>query len=403
MTDVVRLGDLATLIESGFACGKSKLVEIGLPHLRPFNIGVRGDIDSSEIYRVPPDLVPVSKSILQSGDILFNNTNSRDLVGKLAYVEADVRAGFSNHITRVRLDRSRCEPQFAAYYLLRLWSLGYFRDWSTQWVNQAAFGPRLLANVLIPLPSFDEQRRIVEILNGAARIERLRTQAADRLRELIKALFIKMFSDQAARSQHWPVATIERLLARRRGSIRSGPFGSQLRHSEFTDQGVPVLGIDNVVANRFLWAKPRHVPPEKYANFSRYRVFPGDVIITIMGTTGRVCVAPDDLPECMSTKHLCVLTLDRSLVEPLFVWGALLFDDNVRAQTRVHGQGQIMEGWNLTIVKRLRLRIPPIEIQRSFARTMVRIMALENIVLESSDTASDLRASLMARLLGDCP
>ena len=195
------------------------------------------------------------------------------------------------------------------------------------------------------------------------------------------------------------MATVEQLLANKRGSIRTGPFGSQLKHSEFTDQGVPVLGIDNVVANKFLWAKPRYIPPEKYAKFTRYRVSPGDVIVTIMGTTGRVCVAPDDLPECMSTKHLCVLTLDRSLVEPLFVWGALLFDDHVRAQTRVQGQGQIMEGWNLTIVKRLQLRIPPIDIQQSFTRIMTRVMTLDAIVSTSSDAASTLSTSLMADLL----
>ena len=273
------------------------------------------------------------------------------------------------------------------------------------WIRpaSASAGDKLatLKTAKVPLPPLDEQRRIAHILNRAARIERLRTQANDCLREFISALFIKMFGDQKARSQDWPIVTIEQLLASSRGSIRTGPFGSQLKHSEFTDQGVPVLGIDNVVANQFLWTKPRHIPPEKYANFSRYRVFPGDVIITIMGTTGRVCVAPDDLPECMSTKHLWVLTLDRSLVEPFFVWGALLFDDSVRAQTRVQSQGQIMEGWNLTIVKRLQLRIPPIDIQRSFARIVARTMALGEIVSSSSTAASAISASLMADLLGD--
>ena len=256
-----------------------------------------------------------------------------------------------------------------------------------------------LMSMRVSVPPLDEQRRVADILNRTARIERLRTQLIDRQREFVPALFIKMFGDQEARSQHWPVATVEQLLANKRGSIRTGPFGSQLKHSEFTDQGVPVLGIDNMVANKFLWAKPRYIPPEKYAKFTRYRVFPGDVIVTIMGTTGRVCVAPDDLPECMSTKHLCVLTLDRSLVEPLFVWGALLFDDNVRAQTRVQGQGQIMEGWNLTIVKRLQLRIPPIDIQQSFTRIMTRVMTLDAIVATSSDAASTLSTSLMADLL----
>ena len=264
---------------------------------------------------------------------------------------------------------------------------------------------KALMSMPVPFPSFDEQRRIANVLNRVARLERLRTQAASLLREFISTLFISMFGAHEALSQDWPVATVEQLLASKRGAIRTGPFGSQLKHSEFTGQGVPILGIDNVVTNRFLWTKPRYIPPEKYANFLRYRVFPGDVIVTIMGTTGRVCVAPDDLPECMSTKHLCVLTLDRSLVEPLFVWGALLFDENVRAQTRVQGQGQIMEGWNLTIVKRLQLRIPPIDIQRSFARIVARTMTLGEIVSSSSNAASALSASLMADLLGDtaCP
>ena len=298
------------------------------------------------------------------------------------------------------LPREGVDRDFLAY-LLR-------RNETVDFVTASVTGTRMprtdmnaLMSMRVPVPPLDEQRRVADILNRTARIERLRTQLIDRQREFVPALFIKMFGDQEARSQHWPVATVEQLLANKRGSIRTGPFGSQLKHSEFTDQGVPVLGIDNVVANKFLWAKPRYIPPQKYAKFTRYRVFPGDVIVTIMGTTGRVCVAPDDLPECMSTKHLCVLTLDRSVVEPLFVWGALLFDDNVRAQTRVQGQGQIMEGWNLTIVKRLQLRIPPIGIQRSFAHIVARNMALGEIVSSSSNAASALSASLMADLLGD--
>ena len=102
---------------------------------------------------------------------------------------------------------------------------------------------------------------------------------------------------------------------------RSEPFGSQLKHAEFTEEGIPVLYIDNVVSNKFPWAKPRYITPEKYTSFLRCRVFPGDVIVTIMGTTGRVCAMPDDLPECMSTKRLCVFTLDRVRADPFIVGG----------------------------------------------------------------------------------
>ena len=296
------------------------------------------------------------------------------------------------------LPRKGVDREFVAYLLRRAETVEYVMA-SVTGARMPRTDMKALMSLPVPLPPLDEQRRIVDILNRAAKIDRLRAQAQERLWEFIPALFVKMFGDQEVRSQHWPIATIEQILASQRGTIRTGPFGSQLKHSEFTDEGVPVLGIDNVVTNRFRWTKPRCIPREKYMNFSRYRVFPGDVIVTIMGTTGRVCVAPDDLPECMSTKHLCVLTLDHSVVEPLFVWGTLLFDDSVRAQTQVKGQGQIMEGWNLTIVKRLKLRIPPLDLQRSFTRSVSRAMSLEETITTSSNAASALGAPLMSDLL----
>ena len=269
-------------------------------------------------------------------------------------------------------------------------------------VGQQRVPKSFMESVPIPLPSLNEQRRLVRILNRVMHIESLCMQASEHLCGFTSALFLSMFSVQKGQSRKWPVATVEQLLSSKRGSIRTGPFGSQLKHSEFTTQGAPVLGIDNVVANRFLWATPRCIPPEKYAKFSRYRVFPGDVIVTIMGTTGRVCVAPDDLPESMSTKHLCVLTLNRSLVDPVFVWGALLFDESVRAQTRVQGRGQIMEGWNLRIVKNLQLYIPPLDLQRKFRDFATRTMTLQNIVSTTTDTASRLKASVMDGFLQHC-
>ena len=145
-----------------------------------------------------------------------------------------------------------------------------------------------------------EQRRIAAILDKADAIRRKRRESIRLADDLVRGAVLILLGEAPDHR-----ISIDNLLADQPNSIRTGPFGSQLLHSEFTESGIPVLGIDNAVTNRFRWAERRYVSEEKYKELSRYTVLPGDVIITIMGTTGRVCVAPDDLAP-VSYTHLDV-------------------------------------------------------------------------------------------------
>ena len=58
-----------------------------------------------------------------------------------------------------------------------------------------------------------------------------------------------------------------------------------------------------------------------------------------------------------------------------------------------------MEGWNLSIVKRLQIRVPPLSRQRSFCKVVARALAMEGTASNSADTAFALSSSLMNCLL----
>lgn len=251
-----------------------------------------------------------------------------------------------------------------------------------------------LARIRIPLPPLSEQQQIVEILQEAEEIRRLRAEAEAKTAELIPAIYYKTFLSSNQRSS-WEKSSVAGIAADQDNSIRTGPFGSDLLHSEFVDAGIPVLGIDNAVANRFRWSERRYIDLNKFSDLERFRVYPGDVMITIMGTVGRVAIAPPDLPEAISTKHLCVITPNKEKILPSFLWATLLYDPSVRAQTKAVGKGAIMEGWNSKIIRSLKFPLPPLSLQREFEAQVQAVLDIENSLLAIS-LGTLLNASLSA-------
>jgi type I restriction enzyme S subunit len=164
---VITIGEIAESINPGFPSGRHNQEGKGVPHLRPMNISRNGEIDLSQVkYVETKEYHP-----LCSGDVLFNNTNSTELVGKTTYIAKDTNWAYSNHMTRIRLKRDIAFPAWVAMALHFNYLIGFFKLNCRHHVNQASINSSYLANkVSIPLPPLPEQERIV------ARIEELFTQ-----------------------------------------------------------------------------------------------------------------------------------------------------------------------------------------------------------------------------------
>ncbi|MBM2323034.1 MULTISPECIES: restriction endonuclease subunit S [Marivita] len=241
----------------------------------------------------------------------------------------------------------------------------------------------------IPLPPLEEQLRIAGILDAADALRRRRREALALLDTLPGAIFAEMFGDRP----DLPTAKIDDVIV----NGRTGPFGSQLLKSEFVESGIPVLGIDNVVTNKFVEETPRFITQEKYKALQRYTVIPGDVLITIMGTCGRCAVVPSDVQTMVNTKHLCCLTPDKDRVDSEFLRAAFLFDDDVHRQLEQQTKGSIMSGLNMGIIKGLSIKIPNLEEQKSFAAQLRGINDLIDKTKAHYQELETLFASLQSR------
>jgi len=229
-------------------------------------------------------------------------------------------------------------------------------------------------NLEIPFPPLNDQIRIAHLLGKVEGLIAQRKQHLQQLDDLLKSVFLEMFSPSSDGYDDWPLVEIKDLAEKHKGAMRTGPFGSNLLHSEFTEDGdVAVLGIDNAVQNRFAWGERRYITQEKYQELQNYRIFPGDVIVTIMGTIGRSAVIPSDIPLAINTKHLAAITLNKNIANPIFVSYSIHSSPFILNQFKSKNRGAIMSGLNLGLIKETKIKRPPIELQNYFATIHERI------------------------------
>jgi type I restriction enzyme S subunit len=131
------------------------------------NINIKGEIDFSVVKYVQTE----SYDTLLRGDILFNNTNSPELLGKTAYIKKDTNWAYSNHMTRIRINTSFLNSAWISYCLHNLFLRGFFKKSCAHHVNQASINSSFLSQkVPLPLPPLAEQQEIVRRVDALFKI-----------------------------------------------------------------------------------------------------------------------------------------------------------------------------------------------------------------------------------------
>jgi type I restriction enzyme S subunit len=188
------LGELCDDVEYG-SSAKSK-ADGGVPVLRMGNIQ-DGRLDWENLVYTD-DTAEIKKYLLKHNDVLFNRTNSPELVGKTAIYKSEMPAIFAGYLIRIHRKEDLLDGDFLTYFLNSQIAFDYGKTVVISSVNQANINGTKLKSYPIPAPSLSEQKTIVAKLNKLSeetqRLATIYEQKLAALEALEKSLLHQAFS-----------------------------------------------------------------------------------------------------------------------------------------------------------------------------------------------------------------
>lgn len=161
----------------------------------------------------------------------------------------------------------------------------------------------------------------------------------------------------------WELKQVRYLLKDGAEGTKIGPFGSSLKLEDMVDDGVQVYGQENVIKRDFSLGK-RRISFNKFKEMGVYQVFFGDILITMMGTSGKCEIVPQTAEKGIIDSHLIRVRVNNKKIIPDFF--KLLVDESpeIKHQIKIQGKGSIMLGLNSGVIRSLYLPLPGISEQK---------------------------------------
>ena len=325
-------------------------------------------------------LASCSARLLPPGTVLFS---SRATIGKvgIATVPLTTNQGFANFIPK-----SGVESRYLAWCLHHAADriAGLAGSTTFKEVSKSSFG-----RFRIPIPPLSEQRRIVDILDQADRLRRLRAEAAAKAARILPALFIKMFGDPATNPMGWPVHKLSEL-----SSV--GPqYGANARSADLAPGHPRYVRITDV--DDFGRLQPANAVGVDMSDWEPYRLMAGDLLFARSGATvGKSYIHRPEYGPCVFGGYLIRFRLNKSKLHPLFAFAftqTSVYRGWVNSKRRTAAQPNI----NGKEYASLSLPVPDRELQDCFCEVFSRMEDTHRSSVYSREGLENLFSVLLNR------
>ena len=373
----VRLGEVCEInMGQSPASSTYNEEEKGLPFFQ-------GNADFGEIYPTARIWCDEPTKVAHIGDILIS---VRAPIGALNL--SNCKCCIGRGLAALTVNKNICLQKYLWYVLA-----GKNGELNSKGTGSTfkAINKNILAETEIPLPSLDEQHKIVMLLDKVSGVIAERRKQVERLDDLVKSRFIEMFGDPVANPHGFKRVTLSEL-----AEIKIGPFGSLLHKEDYIEGGHPLLNPSHIIDGKVAPDSKLTISDKKYAELEAYHLHVGDVIMGRRGEMGRCAVVPYEGFLC-GTGSLLIRV--RGEVTADYIQKIISFPSFKKAIEDM-AVGQTMPNLNVPIVSRFQIIKPPVKVQNSYYTFVKQTDKLELVAQKSLEKLEILKKSLMQQYFG---
>ena len=287
-------------------------------------------------------------------------------IGKTAITAEDM---YSNEAIMAFLDKKVVDilPEYI-FYMFK------YKNWD-EGSNKAVMGKTLnkvtLSEVEIEVCPVEEQRAIVNFLDKVMSVSVRREKELILLDDLIKARFVEMFGDPIQNPKGWDMPLIEEVVANEKNALKAGPFGSALKKEYYVTSGYKIYGQEQVISGDCTFGD-YYIDEERYKSLENCAVQAGDVLISLVGTYGKLLIMPEVFEPGIINPRLMKITFDKEKINPCY-FKFFFQSESLKRALSENTHGGTMDILNLGIVRKIAMPLPPLKLQNEFANFVKQV------------------------------
>ena len=326
-----------------------------------------------------------------TGDVLVAKITPCFENGKIAQAHLTKRVGFgSTEFHVVRPHAQKLDGRYT-HHFLRLGSVRLAGERRmTGSGGQRRVPENYLAKLEIPLPPLAEQRRIAEVLDRAEALRAKRRAALAQLDSLTQSLFLDLFGDPAANPKSFPEKPLDSLV-RDDDTINYGV----VQPGDDLDEGVPLVRVGDLIEGKVRHSDLKRIAPSIEAAYKRSRLRGDEILVSCVGSIGVVVLADESVKGFNIARAVARIPLAEA-TNRIFM-AAYLSTDFVQRYFTNELRTVSQPTLNIKQISETIVVLPPIILQREFARRVTAVEKLKTSHRASLAELDALFASLQHR------